>query len=310
MGYGIEIINKGAIFDGHIHTRRSDGELSGREIIRVIAAYNHAIREGRVKAEPLADIAFTDHHSAKSFDEYEYLAKGYGINLIPGIEISTQDYRSCHILGYGMKGEDARKKLNAIYKEDISAREKKLKYFIDAMEIEHGILLDPDFVQDMVSTHALSRKKIVTEARKITGDTFPYRQFFEKTVGSMAIEDQHGYKHTAAEAIRTIRDAGGVAVLAHPWAWQTREGRSVYFRDFQKALPPLIDAGLQGIEISQNAEKSGQEFYKNIIKEHGLLTLGGSDFHNPSEKKLGNLNINREHVIALREKIKENSKGC
>ncbi|MDR0461740.1 MAG: hypothetical protein LBG88_00150 [Christensenellaceae bacterium] len=305
MSFGIEIINQGSIFDGHIHTRNSDGSLTAREHLRIIATYNQAIADGAIKAEPLQHIAFTDHHTAKTFDESKYLARGYGINLIPGIEISTRDFSSCHVLGYGMSDREL---LNKTYKATSAMREKKLLHFIDVLELDYKIMLDPNWVQDMAETHTLSRKKIIHKAQPLCRN-LSLKKIFENEVGPAEAEQAHAHKHTAAQAIKTIRAGGGVAVLAHPWSWKKREsGNTLRFREFEKHLEGLLDAGLQGIEIPQNQDKNSAGFYEQVIKDHGLLRVGGSDMHHPNERKLGNMAITHDNVDALLEQIDHNNR--
>ncbi|MGH7254824.1 MAG: PHP domain-containing protein, partial [Nitrospirales bacterium] len=76
------------------------------------------------------------------------------------------------------------------------------------------------------------------------------------------------------EAIRWIRDAGGIAVLAHPvWIKQPGEAHETLCRQLQ-------DQGLQGLEVFYSTHKPQQtSLFLDIARRLGLLITGGSDFH-------------------------------
>ena len=76
---------------------------------------------------------------------------------------------------------------------------------------------------------------------------------------------------TPVEAVRIIRRARGVPVLAHP---------GLANRD--ELIPELVDAGLLGIETFYPEHSSGQiTTYREMCARHGLVATGGSDFHGP-----------------------------
>jgi predicted metal-dependent phosphoesterase TrpH len=73
----------------------------------------------------------------------------------------------------------------------------------------------------------------------------------------------------AEEAVRLIRDCGGLAVLAHPFQYDT-----------MGFLPRLVELGLSGIEYkhpTQSPER--QRAVREAARHYGLLLTGGSDFH-------------------------------
>jgi predicted metal-dependent phosphoesterase TrpH len=93
---------------------------------------------------------------------------------------------------------------------------------------------------------------------------------------------------TPEDAIRTIRKAGGVAVIAHPFA--SRRGQTITASTFAD----LVAAGLNGIEVhhrDQNAQE--QETLIAIARELSLVTTGSSDYHGTG--KLNGLAENTTH---------------
>ena len=82
----------------------------------------------------------------------------------------------------------------------------------------------------------------------------------------------------AAEIIKRIHRAGGIAVLAHPFAYELDNER------VEKLINDLADTGLEGVEVfHHSATDEQQKFLQNIVKKHGLTVSGGSDFHSSGE---------------------------
>jgi 3',5'-nucleoside bisphosphate phosphatase len=78
-------------------------------------------------------------------------------------------------------------------------------------------------------------------------------------------------RFTPVEAVRLIRRARGVPVLAHP---------GLANRD--ELIPELVEAGLSGIEAFYPEHSSGQiTAYRDLCARLGLIATGGSDFHGP-----------------------------
>src|SRR6056297_3516751 len=80
--------------DLHMHSTNSDGTKTPEELFQ------------RAKGKKLDIISITDHDTLEGIDENIDLSKKYGINYIPGIELSAQDYkrdRKCHLVGLNVK---------------------------------------------------------------------------------------------------------------------------------------------------------------------------------------------------------------
>jgi predicted metal-dependent phosphoesterase TrpH len=76
------------------------------------------------------------------------------------------------------------------------------------------------------------------------------------------------------EAIRLIKDAGGVAVFAHPAA--SKRGRTVP----DAVIAELAAAGLDGIEVDHmDHDPDTRARLRGLAKELGLLVTGSSDYH-------------------------------
>jgi predicted metal-dependent phosphoesterase TrpH len=73
-------------------------------------------------------------------------------------------------------------------------------------------------------------------------------------------------------AIRLILDAGGLAVLAHPYSWPAFPGE----------LGVLCSAGLGGLEVYYGEYTEQQRAtLARVAAGAGLVATGGSDYHGP-----------------------------
>lgn len=71
------------------------------------------------------------------------------------------------------------------------------------------------------------------------------------------------------EALRAIKDAGGLAVLAH-------SGQQQNFC----IIPELAKQGLDGLELNHHANHAKDHtIIRRYAEEYGLFLTGGSDFH-------------------------------
>ena len=122
---------------------------------------------------------------------------------------------------------------------------------------------------------------------------------------------RQGLRHAAraefAEAVRHIRDAGGIASLAHPV--RLRE-------DVAAILPELRAAGLNAIEAYHSDHSPSQTaLYLELAAQHGLLVTGGSDFHGAVKPEIrlgtgrgGNLKVPDDLVDRLKAGLRARAK--
>ena len=109
------------------------------------------------------------------------------------------------------------------------------------------------------------------------------------------------YAPDPADAVRLIREAGGVPVFAHPEA--SSRGRVVGERTYKQ----MIDAGLAGLEIEhRDNPEDGRAYLRRLAEEHSLLVTGSSDYHGTGKPNLLGENTTSPEVL---ERIEELGTG-
>lgn len=266
------------LVDLHVHTTASDGSDSPEEV--VIMA-----RKVGLKA-----IGVTDHDTIGGVAEAIRAGKRLGLEVIEGIELSTE-YRGqeVHVLGYLMDLE------NGILLDHLTRSRKsrldRIYKMIDKLKQLNLAISISDVLQEAAGD-SLGRPHL---ARVLVrrGVVSSVGEAFEHYLGKGGLAFVPRKKSTPWQAVKIIRQAGGVAVLAHPG-----------LAGIDDCIPSLVEAGLQGIEVYHpQHSKSDIERYKKIADRWALLVTGGSDYHGRGLKgieALGNIIVSYEVVERLR----------
>ena len=264
--------------DLHCHTTASDGTLKPADLVDLAAGRG------------LRAIGLTDHDTIEGWNAAEKAAQKIGITLIKGIEINTDwQGREIHILGYGMDGDNISFK-NHLY--DLQEkRVLRVKKIIDKLT---GLGLEISFeeVNGFSKGESIGRPHVAQALVKkgyVENTQMAFNYFLK--IGAPAYVPR--YKLHPEQAVRIIRNAGGVAILAHPGA------QEISF----KQIHELVTAGLQGIEICHPDPSPEQIItYKKIANSLGIIATGGSDYHGPEIKKdieIGDWGVSMEDLANL-----------
>ena len=266
--------------DLHIHTHFSDSTSSPREVLE------------QAQQKGIHCIAITDHDSVEGVAPTIELAKEFDIEVIPGIELSTQiNNKDIHMLGYffDFTHPTLTRKLTEIQ----SYRQERMQLMIEKL---HELGIGPisfDEVCALTEGDAVGRPHLATILVKM-GVVSNIKQAFNKYLA----DDQPAFvsknKLTPFEGIKMIREFGGVPVLAHPM-----------FTLVDELIPQFAEAGMGGIETYYpNCSPKTMEFYGKLARKYNLATTGGSDAHGDAKKNtyLGKMTIPYELVEQLKEK--------
>ena len=262
------------MIDLHTHTNCSDGTDSPRELV------NKAIVQG------LEVLGISDHDTTSGWKEATETLRG-SLKLALGSEISclTTDGISVHMLGLLFDPEHA--EMQQVLEETRDGRLPRMRKMIEKMRAEGMDISMADVEQAMPAGATMGRPHLADAlvAKKIV------KSRDEAFVDLLHNESPFYVSHAAptpAEAIALIRRAGGVAVIAHPFA--SHRGQILKVEDFSE----LVASGLNGIEVDHRDQNPDERaMLRSIAKELDLVVTGSSDYHGTG--KLNSLAENHTH---------------
>jgi predicted metal-dependent phosphoesterase TrpH len=262
------------MIDLHTHTNCSDGTDSPRELV------NKAIVQG------LEVLGISDHDTTSGWTEAIQTLRG-SLKLALGSEISclTQDGVSVHMLGLLFDPEH--EEMQRVLEETRDGRLPRMRKMIEKMRAEGMDISIEDVEQAMPTGATMGRPHLADAlvAKKIV------KSRDEAFVDLLHNESRFYVSHAAptpVEAIGLIRRAGGVAVIAHPFA--SHRGQILKPEDFTE----LVSAGLNGIEVDHRDQNPDERaMLRTIARELDLVVTGSSDYHGTG--KLNSLAENHTH---------------
>ncbi|WP_148613986.1 PHP domain-containing protein [Nocardioides rubriscoriae] len=241
--------------DLHTHSVVSDGTQTPTELV-------HAAR-----AAGLDVLALTDHDTAGGWDEAALAAQEVGVTLVRGMEISTSlRGRGVHLLAY--LPDPTHPGLAAELAQVLDGRGSRAPAIIAALQ-RLGIDLTPDDIAAEVPgrphvADALVRKGVVASRDEA------FARYLNP--GRPAYVDR--YAAPLATAITLVGQAGGVAVIAHPWGRGRRDSLPA------TELERLARLGLAGIEVDhQDHDDAARSELRGIARDLDLVATGSSDHH-------------------------------
>jgi len=240
--------------DLHVHTTHSDGGCSPGEVVRAAANVG------------LGSLAITDHDTLSALAVARPEAERLGIELIGGVELTAlRDDQEVHILGHFVRDDDPH-----LVAACLNLREGRARRIIEMAGRlqELGLSIDLETLRQTFPRATLGRKHLADWLVR-SGQVAGHREAFARFLGD------DGPAHVAKprlpwrQAIVLIREAGGVAGLAHP-PYDLR-------RDL---LRELADAGLGAVEVAGPGidPRCGLR-WRNWADELDLASIAGTDFH-------------------------------
>ena len=246
--------------DLHAHSSVSDGTDSPSELMRAAA-------DARLDV-----VALADHDTTAGWQEATDAADGLGLVCVPAIEISTiWQGADVHLLAYWPDAgdEDLQRMLAAIR----AGRRTRVPHMLAGLAT-HGVVISEADVRAAAGDAASLGRPHVADALVAAGVVATRQEAFDVWLG----DGMPGHAPKPAPpldvAIRTVRAAGGVGVLAHPWGRGSRRVLDA------AALAELAGRGLSGVEVDHvDHSEDDRRALRALADASGLVVTGGSDYH-------------------------------
>lgn len=242
--------------DLHCHTCYSDGSMTPEGLVEYA---------GRIGLQYLA---VTDHDTMDGIAGACVQAEGGRVTIIPGIEVSSFDYKhgkKVHILCYrplktaGLL-EFCANTLTRRNSASLEMIEKAAeKYPVDERAVRHYCRGRAIYKQ-----HISMALMDMGFSQSVFGEL--YRELFSSKGGWALVETRLPDTH---EAFEMAKESGGVVVLAHPGVYGNFD-----------IIEELCGMGLDGIEVHHPRQSEADcRRAAEAAEAHSLLATGGSDFH-------------------------------
>lgn len=244
--------------DLHVHSNYSDGFDSAETVMK------------QAKERGVTHISFVDHDTVKGLSEVLMLGEKYGIEVIPGIEISAYDFkrdRKVHVLGYNYQSKAMH--IQAICDELLKRRQAHSLWQIEQM-IAAGYELDVEAIMETAKPSETIYKQHIMHHLTNAHYTSPeYKKLYKSLFKGDGIATGDILYVDVFDAVKAIVKDGGLAVVAHPGQL-----------DSYDLIADLVPYGLGGIERN-HLDHTAEDHQKveALAKRFSLIMTGGSDFH-------------------------------
>lgn len=247
--------------DLHTHSLISDGTDTPGELVR------------KARAVGLDVVGLTDHDTFDGLDEAVAEGGRVGIHVVRGMELSCSRYGdSVHVLAYG--ADPASPGLDA---EMARVRDGRLGRLAGVLAklAELGVPVTEAEVMAQVGESPSVGRPHIADALIQAGHVRDRQEAFDRFLADGGPAHVHRYTIEVDRGIDLVHEAGGLAVIAHPWG-----------RGREHVLPPSLlealvrDHRLDGIEVDhQDHDAETRQRLRALAADLGLLATGSSDYH-------------------------------
>jgi len=247
--------------DLHTHSAVSDGTDTPAELVE------------KARAVGLDVVALTDHDTFDGLDEAAAAGERVGIQVVRGMELSCSRHgSSVHVLAYG--ADPASTGLSA---EMALVRDGRLGRLAGVLAklAALGVPVSEAEVMAQVGTSPSIGRPHIADALIEAGHVRDRQEAFDRFLADGGPAHVHRYTIEVERGIDLVHEAGGVAVIAHPWG----RGRERLLP--ASAIQALVrDHGLDGIEVDhQDHDADIRRRLHTLADSLGLLPTGSSDYH-------------------------------
>jgi predicted metal-dependent phosphoesterase TrpH len=217
-------------------------------------------------------LALTDHDTTEGWAEAADVAARKGLTMLPGIEISCKHGGyGVHLLAYLVDPDYP--PLAEELERVLDGRNARLPATLDRLRAL-GIEVDAADVRRLAGEAAAMGRPHVADALVEKGVVADRREAFDRYLGPQGPAYVHRYAAPLVEMIRTVTAAGGVSVLAHPWARHNHDALDA------AGIAALRDVGLAGVEVDhEDHPPETRERLRAVARDLDLVVTGSSDYH-------------------------------
>lgn len=246
--------------DLHVHSNVSDGTTSPTRLVF------------DAQAAGLDVIGLVDHDTFDGIQEATEAGRRVGVTVLPGVEISTErGGESVHLLGYGCDMRDPA--LLAELKRCRDGREKRIEETLEKLA-RLGVEVTRDELMEQVGAAPSVGRPHFADAMVAKGHVKDRQEAFDRYLADDKPAYVRRYSPDVSDAVRLVRAAKGLAVLAHPW------GRGMDRTLTPEVIEELAGVGLEGIEVDHpDHDEATRSLLSALGGRLGLIRTGSSDHH-------------------------------
>ncbi|QGK68892.1 PHP domain-containing protein [Allosaccharopolyspora coralli] len=257
----------GVAIDLHTHSTESDGTDTPTELVAAAAAAG------------LDVVALTDHDTTAGWAEAERAVRDQAghVRVVPGAELSCQcpdgqgRHITVHMLAYLF---DPRSEALVAEQARLRAERRTRLRVMATRMADDGFPVDPDALMDALPEDSPGGRPHLARMLVQAGAAEDVNDAFARYLGNHGRYYLPRTDTPVFKAVDMIAEAGGVTVLAHPFA--TARGRTVSAR----TIAELAAAGLSGVEIDHpDHDSDAREQLREIAGTLDLVPTGSSDYH-------------------------------
>jgi predicted metal-dependent phosphoesterase TrpH len=247
--------------DFHMHTLASDGLWTPEKLVETAAA------------QGLRIMTVSDHDTIKSVGPVKALTARYGIQFVPGVEI-TVNWKNAmyHMLVFNFDPQNVA--LNELL-NDTEAQVTAKKQEIIAGLRKKGYTLAK--LEDLKKADGTYLPMDIARALHRGGEVTTFDQALNecRKLGLDRVCSQ-----PADVALEVAVKAGGVPIMAHPGRYEY--GFTVATLE---TLREMVELGMAGLEVYHYSHQPADVArYLEFARQNGLAISAGSDSHNESRK--------------------------
>jgi len=252
--------------DLHNHSYYSDGVYSPSEVVRFADAAGCDL------------FALTDHDTTDGLDEAQHMAVKLSVDLVPGVEISAfWRNMTIHIIGLDIDINNDILQTGLVHNRKLrKERAEKMALGLRRAGIKDAL----EKTQNLSNTDMLTRTHFAQMLIQ-EGYCKDMKSVFRRFLSGKKPGASHVEWRSFDEVVGWIHEAGGLAVIAHPFRYRMTQTK---IKNMLIDFKEVLGDGVEVITATSNDEEI--TLSNQWAKEYNLLSSCGSDYHGWSNQRI------------------------